>query len=321
MGQLQAVLRRIDRFQQSHTWTALPYGVVKKFGDDDAGNLAALIAYYAFFSIVPLLLVFFTLAGFVLPPHLKAEVVRGVKKLLPLPGISDTGLKGSGLGLTVGLVGTLYGGLGVAKAAQNAMNRVWEVPKAKWPNFVSSTVRSLEVLAIVGAGFIGTTVLSGLGSGKGTLGVGLRIVVFALSLIVNVGLFLLAFKLLTAAPVGFRQHLPGAIAAGVAWQILQVVGGLYIAHVKSGASAYGTFAIIIALLAWIYLQAQMTLFAVELNTVLDHHLWPRSIVQPPLTEGDKQAYEEYAEVQQFRPEESVDVEFLDQPEKAEKQTT
>jgi YihY family inner membrane protein len=317
MGSVQRLLKRIDRFQQTHTWAAVPYAVIKKFGDDEAGNLAALIAYYAFFSIFPLLLVFFTVAGFTLSADMKKQLADAIHRLLRID-ISPAGLKGSGGGLVVGLLLTLYGGLGVAKAAQNALNRVWEVPKAKRPNFVGSTIRSIELLAVVGVGFLGTTLLSGLGAGGGTLGAGLRVVIFVGSLAVNVGLFLLAFKVLTAVTMPLRSHLPGAVMAGIAWQALQMVGGLYAARTKNG-SAYGIFAVVIGLLSWLYLQAQVTLFAAELNTVLAHRLWPRSLVQPPLTEGDKRAYEEYANVERFRPEESVDVDFIDRPAANEKQ--
>jgi membrane protein len=314
MGQLRRFLRRIDRFQQTHTWAAVPYGVVKKFGDDEAGNLAALIAYYAFFSLFPLLLVFFTIAGFTLPVHLKADLARAIGRLLRID-IKPQGIKGSGLALLVGVVGTLYGGLGVANAVQNALNRVWEVPKAKRPNFIGSTLRSIELLAVVGVGLIGTTVLSGLGSGSGTLGSGLRALFFVASLGVNIGLFLIAFKVVTAADVSLRCHLPGAIVAGVAWQILQALGGLLAAKGQGGSSTYAVFGAVLVLLSWMYLQAQVTLFAAELNSVLAHRLWPRSVVQPPLTDGDRRAYEEYAKVERYRPDEAVDVEFLERSQK------
>ncbi|MDQ1396176.1 MAG: hypothetical protein QOG64_1435, partial [Acidimicrobiaceae bacterium] len=239
MGLVQRVIKGVDRFQQTHTWAAVPYAVIKKFGDDEAGNLAALVAYYAFFSVFPLMLVFFTIAGFTLPQDMKLSLAKALGKVLQIH-VDPNGVKGSGLGLAVGLVLTLYGGLGVAKAAQNAMNRVWEVPKAKRPNFIGSTVRSIELLALVGVGLIGTTVLNGLGSGTGALGAGLRLVLFAVSLLANVAVFLIAFKVLTAADVPLRCHLPGAVMAGIAWQSLQMVGSLYATRANN-TSTYAVF--------------------------------------------------------------------------------
>ena len=69
MNAIQRTLQRIDAFQQRRKWLAFPFAVVKKFGDDRAGNLAALIAYYGFFSLFPLLLVMVSVLGFILRGH------------------------------------------------------------------------------------------------------------------------------------------------------------------------------------------------------------------------------------------------------------
>jgi hypothetical protein len=59
-------VHRFDDYQQKSKWLALPMAVVKKFGDDQGGNLAALLAYYAFLSVFPLLLVFTTILAYAL---------------------------------------------------------------------------------------------------------------------------------------------------------------------------------------------------------------------------------------------------------------
>jgi uncharacterized BrkB/YihY/UPF0761 family membrane protein len=137
----------------------------------------------------------------------------------------------------------------------------------------------------------------------------LKIVGLALAAVVNVGVFLLGFRVLTVRDIPFRDLVPGAIVAGLGWLLLQSVGGYYITHQLKGASqTYGMFAVVIGLLSWLYLQAQLTLFAAEINAVRAGALWPRALGKE-LTPADKVAYEAYAEVEERRPEAEVSVGF------------
>jgi uncharacterized BrkB/YihY/UPF0761 family membrane protein len=140
----------VDELQQRRAWLAFPVAVWKKFGDDQAGNLAALVAYYAFVSIFPLLLVLVTVLSIAL------------------------------------------------------------------------------------------------------------------------------------------KHNPD----------LQAVGGYFISHQLANTSdTYGTFAVVLGLLAFLYLEAELTLYAVEINVVHEYRLWPRSVAPPPYTEQDQRAFELYAQVE------------------------
>jgi len=305
---VQRYLRRLDDAQQRKRFVAFPVAVVKKFGDDQGGNLAALIAYYGFLSLFPLLLVLFTVLGFVLHGHPGLQHDLRTSALADFPIIGDqisrnvTSVRGSGLALVIGILGTLWGGLGIANAAQNAMNRVWEVPMRARPGFFPRIGRSLAAIGTIGIGIVVTTVISGFGSGSGWLGAGVRIAAFVVSVAVNVGLFVLAFRVLTAADLGWRTLLPGAIFAAVGWEVLQALGGLYVAHGLRGMSqTYGLFAIVLGLLGWIFLQAQVVVYAAEINAVRAKRLWPRSIAPPPPTEGDMRAYEEYARTEERTP--------------------
>ena len=329
------LLRRIDGYQQQHRWLGFPYAVMRKFGEDQAGNLAALIAYYAFFSFFPLLLVFVTVLGFVLQGHpgLEQRVTGSVLDQFPIIGgqlgRQSHGLTGNGFGLAVGLVGTLWGGLGVANTAQTALNSVWEVSMADRPNMIKRSGRSLLLLLVVGVGALATTAISGLSSGAASFGLPgfgpvLRVLAALLALVLNVGLFTLAFRVLTVRDIDTRDVLPGAVIAAVFWQALQLVGGYYVAHQLKGASqTYGTFAVVIGLLSWFYLQAQLTLLAAEVNTVLKLRLWPRGLVDAPQTEADGRAYEAYAETERYQQPEKVDVRFEgrgDQPARKDQRT-
>src|ERR1700743_330307 len=105
----KAPLRRFDEFQQTKPVLALPLGVVKKFSDDEGGSMVSLIAYRAFFSLFPLLLLLVTILGYVLAGNdeLRQEVVNGTLSQFPIIGNQLKGgqLKGSGVALAIGIVG------------------------------------------------------------------------------------------------------------------------------------------------------------------------------------------------------------------------
>ncbi len=299
-------LHAADALQQRHAWLAVPVAVWKKFGDDQAGNLAALIAYYAFVAIFPLLLVLVTVLDIVLKndPHLRAKLLNSALKQYPVIGQqlgSNIGsLHQSGLALVIGLLGTFIGARSVATAMQNALNSAWEIPYARRPGFPWSWLRSFGLMLVIGLGLIGTSILSAMAGGAGSVlpSFGGKVLALAVSLVLNIGVFWLAFRLGTASEITWRQLRLGAIIGGVVWQVLQAIGGYFISHQLAHASPlYGTFAVVLGLLGWLYLQAELTLYAVEANVVRAYRLWPRSIAPPPYTEQDRRAYQLYAQVE------------------------
>ena len=311
MGRLASV----DAFQQRHHALAFPIAVWRKFSDDEAGSLAALIAYYAFLSTFPLLLVLVTVLGLVLAdnPGLQQDVLNSALTEFPVIGTqlraNVHSLSGNGFGLAVGLVLTFLGARGVAGAMQNAMNKVWAVPRRERPGFPSSALRSIAMIAVIGLGVIVTTGLSGVGSWSGTtfLGAWGRFLVIALSLVLNIGLFWLGLRLATAPQITWRELRVGAILSAIVWQILQYVGGYVVAHeLRHASTLYGTFGVVLGLLAWFYLQAQLTLYVVEADVVRARRLWPRAVFPPPLTKQDHAALRSYAEVEERRPEVRVE---------------
>jgi YihY family inner membrane protein len=318
---IRQLLERVDRYQQQHNWLGIPIAVQKKFGEDQAGNLAALIAYYTFWSIFPLLLVFVTILGFILSSHPGARdaILGSALGQFPIIGAQlgkqVHGLHGSVLALVIGLAGAIWGGLGAANAAQTAFNSVYEVPMVRRPNIIGRTLRSLALLLVVVLAVVVSTVLNGISTGGSSygldvLGPGLRVLAAVLALLANVGIFALAFRVLTVKDVTFKEVLPGAVFAAVCWQVLQLVGGYYVAHELKGAGqTYGTFAIVIALLAWLYLESQLVLLAAELNTVLKMKLYPRGLVDAPETEADRRTYEAHADTQRFKEEQEVETTF------------
>ena len=300
----------VDRAQQDHAWLAVGVATWKKFSDDQAGNLAALVSYYAFASVFPLLLVAYTTLDLLArgSPSLAQQLTKALQDypIVGRIGVSN-GLGKTGLALVIGILLTLYSARGVANAIQNAMNSVWAVPQYQRPRFPHNLLRSLGLIAVLGPGAIVTIALSTIAGGAGNLGgAGGTAVAIVVSLLLNFGLFWLGFRIATAAEVRGRDLRLGAILAAVAWQILQLAGGLILAHTHS-KSAYGVFGVVLGLLASFYVVAQITLYVVELDVVRARRLWPRSLTPPPLTHADLRAYEGYAKARQLRPELDIQV--------------
>jgi membrane protein len=319
-GAAQRMLRRADDVQRRHKVLAFPFAVLKKFADDRASQLAALIAYYGFFSLFPLLLVFATAASFVIEenPELRERLLNSVVEQFPVvgPQIRDTidesvrQLSNSPLALTVGVVGALWTGTAIVAAAQNAMDEVWDVPRVERPGLVPRVMRAFLLLFVFGASIVLSTLLAGTGGETGWNAALLDALSLAGTLLMSVAVFSFAFRVLTVAHVGWRDVLPGAIFAAVAWTILLIVGGWVVERQISRASVvYGFFAAVVGLLAWISLVAQLFLLAAEINVVRARRLWPRSMIAPPLAQEDREVLASQAEEEQARPEERVDVTF------------
>jgi YihY family inner membrane protein len=306
-----------DRFQQRHTWLGFPLAVRQKYADDQGGYLAATITYYGFFSIFPLLLVFVSALGFVLRghPHLQGRILGSALGQVPVLGhdLKVQALRGSILALAFGFLAAIWAGMGVCLAAENAMNHLWGVPFRRRPNALRARGHALVLLVLFGLGAISSTALGTLG----TVGVGYaaawKIAAVVASTLLNVGLFWLAFRLLTVRDVAWRCLRGGAIAAAIAYEALQLLGGYYVGHVLRHANnTYGAFGLVIGLLSWVYLAAHITLLAAEGNVVATRKLWPRSfsvILEQPATTADETALTQRAKVEERRQDEVVDVTF------------
>jgi YihY family inner membrane protein len=315
---------RLDRFQRRHRWLAFPIAVVYKFIDDQGNYLAALITYYAFLGLFPLLLLATQILGFVLKgnPGLQADILTTALNQFPVIGDQlqrPGGLQGSTTAIVIGAAGSLYGALGVAQATQNAMNIAWGVPRNKRPNPLMARVRSMLLLLTAGLGIIATTILSTLGSDVDVLSVdigpGLQLARSVALVFINAGVFILLFRLATTHRHSLKRAVPGAFAAAITLQLLQQVGAQYVEHVIKNASVTnGVFALVLGLIAWIYLATLVVVFGVEINVVKAHRLYPRALLTPftdnvDLTSGDQRAYSDYAEATRSKDFESVDVSF------------
>jgi membrane protein len=305
-------IRAFDRRQQEHRWLAFPVAVIKKFGDDQAGGLAALVAYYAFFSLFPLLLVFVTILGLVFHgnPSVQDSIENSVLAHFPIigPDIKGKELHGTTAAIVIGILASLWAGLGVTQAARNAFDRVWAIPFKERADFLRSRARGLLLVVTLGVLFVVSSAVSGaMTSGLG--GPALKAAGVVTSLALNLALFAAAFRILTSRTVPTSYLWIGVVIASVFWEILQLVGGYYIDHVVRRAnSTYGTFALVIGLLVWLHLGAQVTLYAAEVNVVLARRLWPRSLFDPS-GPADEETLRRLAKIEERSPRETVDVHF------------
>jgi YihY family inner membrane protein len=317
MNPAEKALRKLDATQQRFTPTAFVFGVIKKYGDDNGGVLASNLAYSAFVSIFPLLLILTTILGLVasVNPSVRTHVLNAVAGQVPAIGNTLTGnvhvLKRSSIiGLIIGFVGLIWGATGLAQSGLFTMEQVWNLPGPARPGFVPRLGRAMLFIALLGGGVIVTTGLASLNTFllKGFWAV---ILAEALAAAFNIGMYTGAFRVLTPKGVPTHNLMRGAIIGGILWTALQVLGTWLIHHYLHSDSVYGVFGIVLGLLAWIYLAVQVTVYAAEINVVLARRLWPRSIVQPPLTEADRASMALQALQNQRRPEQHIEVTFND----------
>jgi membrane protein len=308
---------RLDDFQQRHPQLGYPIAVYRKYSDDQGGNLANLLAYWAFFSLFPLLLVAVTIMGFVGVGNGEFKAALSSFPLIGAGINSQKGLTGSPVALVVGVVAALWSGLSVFNTAQTAFDSVWEIPMADRPNLVNKLVRSLKALTVLGVGFIVTLGLSGIATGGKdihvTLPLALRAVVGLITIALDVLGCCLAYTFLTKRDLTFRQVLPGAAFAGVLYFILQLGGTALVSHGAHGhTGATASVATVLGVLWWFSLQAQVVIYGAEINVVKVEQLWPRGLVDAPDTEADRRAYEAYARERTYLADESVESSFADE---------
>src|SRR6516225_2295714 len=166
VGWAERQVRRVDRFQQRHVVLGFPWAVIQKFGNDQAGGKAALMAYYGLFALFPLLLLLATILGFVLAgdPALRQQLIDSALANIPVIGDQLKSevhpLEGNTAALIIGIAGTIYGSLGVGFASQNAMNTVWNIPYVRWPNIWLRYARTFGVIGLLGLAVVSSTALA-----------------------------------------------------------------------------------------------------------------------------------------------------------------
>ncbi|MCW2783946.1 MAG: ribonuclease [Marmoricola sp.] len=315
---------RIDEFQRRHPTIGLPLGVVYKFFDDQGNYLAAIITYYAFIAIFPLLLIASSVLGFILQGDegLKTEVLNSALRQFPIVGTQlgqPEGLRGSTSAIVIGTITALYGSIGLGQAAQNAVSVTLAIPRNSRLSPIASRVRSLLLLLFAGLTVLAITVITSLASHTGSFGLdvgaGLRWVLRLASVLVTAAVLAVMVMFSSSRRQRFREVIPGAVAVALLWQLLQSLGGIYVDHVvtKTG-SMNSVFALVLGLIAFVYLASTVAVLGLEINVVVANRLYPRALLTPftdavRLTDADRRVYTEYAQAQRHKGFQRVHVEF------------
>ena len=320
---------RVDAYQREHRWLAVPIGVVYKFIDDQGGYLAAVLTYYAFVAIFPLLLIASSVLGFVLQgqSELQEEILSSALAQFPVVGDQlgrPEGIRGSGSAVVVGSLTALYGVVGLGQAVQNAVNVTWAIPRNSRLHPVVSRLRSLVWLVLAGVSLVLIAALPSLGSYLeifgADLGGGERWLTMAATVVLNTVVLAVMMRLSTPHNEGLLEVVRGAAAIALLWQLLQVLGGVYVEHViKDASEMNAVFAVVLGLVALLYIANVIAVIGLEINVVLAKHLYPRALLTPftdsvQLTEADRKVYRQYAEAQRHKGFERVRVSFDDDPE-------
>jgi YihY family inner membrane protein len=296
MNMLQKTIDKIDNYQQKHAVPGFIYAVIKKYDDDQAGYQAALLTYYGFLSLFPLLLILTTVLGSIANSHpeLQQTVVNSITSYFPVLGnqlsVHVHTLHRAGMALLIGLLFTLYGARGVADAFRHGVNSIWQVPRRKQDGFPKSMIKSFGLIVFGGTGFMLASFISTYAAAVAGHGLLFKLLSSLISMFILFWLFLALLKLSLPEHIGIKQTGFGAASAAIGLVILQGFGGYLLAReLKSLDALYSSFALALGLLFWIYLQAQVLYYSVEIATVEAHRLWPRSLTGSSPTEADKRA--------------------------------
>jgi membrane protein len=295
---LTALVNRViawaDRLQRQHGVLGFPYAVMKKYGDDAGGREAALITYYGFLSIFPLLLLGVAVLSRVLAddPELRERFINAVvpQALRSTVEHSLAALPTSTIPLVFGLLGLLYSGTGVVFSVYQTLNHVAAVPHRLRAPFVSRYVRVFAMLAALLLGGLAAGALTVVATAlPGQPGLQRAAAVLG-SALVAFGVLLLAARLLLVRPAPFRALWPGAVlGAAVVTLVLNVGAPLLARLVTNAGPVYGSFATVAGMFALLYLVGQALVYAAEVAAVRYARLWPRAVDLNRPTEADVRA--------------------------------
>jgi membrane protein len=314
-GLMNRVLGWADDVQRRHGVLGFPFAVIKKYGDDDAGRGAALITYYGFLSIFPLLLLGVAILSRVLTgnPDLRQRLINAIVPSILRSTVEHavTTLPASTVPFIVGLIGLLFAGTGVVFSAYQTLNDVAAVPRRLRPGFFPRYFRVFVLVLVLVLGAVAVGALTVAATALPTLpGGGRALAVFGSALIIFVVL-LLGVRLLLGRPAPFRALWPGAVPGAVAVALLLALAAPLLARLVSRSGpVYGSFATVAGLFALLYLVSQVLVYSAEVAAVRYAGLWPRALDQNRPTPADVRVYTLLAREQERIPAARVDLRLV-----------
>lgn len=316
-GLIKSYGLKFNKYQLSHRRLGFIVAIIKKYSQDQVGNQTALVTYYGFLALFPLLVAALSITeiSILRNANLKITIIKSLNIYFPLVGhwlqSHIHAEKKAGATLAISLLLIVYGARGVASALQQAMNHIWQVPKSERPSGLKSIIRSFEIIILGGLGFIATGFMSAYVTGSAK-NIFIKIITTIVSLMITFIFLLLLYKLSLSKIIAYKELIIGSIMATIGLQIIQFAGGFLITHeLKHFSSLYGSLALVLVVLFWIYLQVRILLYATEVDSVISLKLWPRSLVNDSLTNADRRALTMYIEREAYikPPAEEVDVTF------------
>ena len=293
---INRAVQAIDQFQQRHPFLGLPLGIFKRFNENNANHQAALMTYYGFLSLFPLLLVLTSVVDLVSQGNqtFQTKVMDGVNSYFPVIGEQlsrniATSTK-SGAALVVGLLVTFYGARGGADAFRGALQHMWHIPKKQRPGFPKSVLISAATIIVGGIGLVSAAVLSASASGLGR-SIVYKIIATTGAFAILTPTFYTLYRLNLPRNVGKKNIAQMAMYCSIAVLVVQGIGSYLVTRqLRTLSPLYGTFALVLGILFWLYLQATVVLYLIQIRIVRSRKLWPRSINGKLLTDADRQLH-------------------------------
>ena len=241
--------------------------VQKRYGDLNGNFMASAVTLSSFVSIFPLLLFAAAVLGFFAAsdPNLGASVVRelaltgdAAKAVVDTIAAAERSRRTASL---VGVVGLLWSGLGLVAALQYAINTSWQATGHGWKD----KVKGLAWLGGATVLFAGTFALS---AALNFLPGWLSPVNILVGLALNFALWLWTMKALSNHDVGWKALVPGAVVGAIGFEVLKLVGSVYVPRLVASSSAlYGSLGVVFALLAWLLFFGRLIVYSAVVNVV------------------------------------------------------
>jgi membrane protein len=263
------VKSKLARLKERSPWLAVAIDVQKRFGELQGGMIASAVTLALFLSLFPLLLVGTAVVGFLASG--RTDLAGDLIDKLGLSGEAATTFRDAvsaaeasrRTASVVGFVGLLWASLGVVAAMQMAINRAWQARGRGWKDKPIALLWLVGAFVVVGASFtltgLAVEVLPGWAWPFGHLA----------TVAMNVVLFWWSFYVLGSVKIGWRPLLPGALFAGIGFQVLTTVGAWYVPRAVASSSAlYGSIGVVFAILAWLFFFGRLVVYASTLNVIL-----------------------------------------------------
>jgi membrane protein len=291
----------VDKWRRKYAWLDHIMLAYERFTERYGTHYAAAVTYFSVLSLVPILMIGFAVAGFVLQsqPDLLAELRGAITEAVPDPNLSKqlndavtTALDSKGTVGIIGLIGAAYSGLGWMSNLRDALTAQWGQAKGELP-FLGTLWRDLLALLGLGLAIVLSFGITALGTGfaelilrwmglenAGWAHVLLRIGTIVLSLLANWLVFLWVLSRLPRKPVGWRSAIRGAFAGAVGFEVLKQTATIFLSFTtKSPTSA--AFGSVIGVLVFANLVAQFILFITAWTATARENLEPEVVKAPP----------------------------------------